>query len=134
MKGIASRFFAGQLSVGNASSGHTFQRLDEAHSVGCLTIVVAKHLLVQISEQMEWFDTNVSALDATLRQASESFKPVGVNPSVDVTLRVVDEAMNKLEVQAFVASPCVSEYFRSFRDVIVDFLLESVALPIRRDA
>src|ERR1700722_151417 len=53
-------------------------------------VVVAENLLVQIPEQMEFFDANVGAFELALEQAPKVFKSVGVDLPVNVLFGMVD--------------------------------------------
>jgi hypothetical protein len=41
-------------------------------------------LLIEVTEEMEWFNANIGSLNSTLLQAPEVFKTVGVNLSSHV--------------------------------------------------
>lgn len=55
--------------------------------------VVAENLFVQIPEEMELFDADVSAFQLALEKAPEVFESVGVNLSVNVPFRMVHDLM-----------------------------------------
>ena len=52
--------------------------------------VVPEYLFVQIPEQVERFDTDISAFELALEQAPEILQPVCVNLSVNVAFGMVD--------------------------------------------
>ena len=64
--------------------------LESKSIVSQLPKVVAEHLLVQITEQMKGFHADIGTLQLALEQAPEVFKPVGMNLSVYVFLRMVN--------------------------------------------
>src|SRR5712664_3594390 len=72
-------------------------------------IVVAEHLLVEVSEQVERLDVDVCSLESALEKAPEVFQPVGVNLSVNVAFGMVNRLVNKvLVVQSLIRQKRVS--------------------------
>src|SRR5713226_6457527 len=69
-------FLTSQLLVSDAPSGRARERINKTAAVSLLALIKAKHLLVQIAEQMERLDAHVGALDATLEQRPKVFDPV----------------------------------------------------------
>lgn len=57
------------------------------------TKVVPEHLFIQIPKQVEGFDADICALQLALEQTPKVFESVGVNLSVNVSFRVVDNLM-----------------------------------------
>src|SRR3984957_9135594 len=81
--------------------------------------VVAEHLLVQIPEQVKGFDAHVGALQSALEQTPEVFKPVGMNLSVNVLFRMVNDlVLVTTMIQTFVGFERVSVNFTSLIDVL----------------
>src|SRR5512135_1692477 len=57
-----------------------------------LAVVVAKGLLIEVTEKMERFDTNIRARDAALEKTPEVLKPVRMNSTVNI----LDSMINNL--------------------------------------
>src|SRR5438552_4174197 len=55
--------------------------------------VVPEHLFVEVAKQMERLNTHVGSLQSALEETPEILKPVGVNLSINVTFRVIDNLM-----------------------------------------
>jgi hypothetical protein len=65
--------------------------------------VVAEHLFVQITKQVERLDADISALQLALEQAPKVFESIGVNLSVNVLFRMVDNLMlEPLMLESFI--------------------------------
>ena len=94
--------FTRQVLVGQALARHLRERQSEAAVVvHVFALVETETLFIEIPEQVEWFNTHVRPVDAALQQTPEILKPVGVNVSVHVGYRVVNNLMLKF-VQPFV--------------------------------
>ena len=79
---------------------------------------------------MEWFDTNVGSMQASLQEAPEVFQTVGVNLSANVAFRMVNDFMRELSIQFVVGHQLVSEK-RTHRDnVLADKIAQWSRLPI----
>jgi hypothetical protein len=52
--------------------------------------VVAEHLLIQVAEEMEFFDANVGTFQLALEKTPEVFHSIGVNLPINVFFRMVD--------------------------------------------
>jgi hypothetical protein len=59
-------FFAGEFAVGNAATNNLLHDTAETLRVRSLPVVVAERLFVDVSKQMEWFHTDVGAMQAAL--------------------------------------------------------------------
>ena len=59
-------------------------------------MIVAKSLLIQITEKMEGLDRNVRAVNAPLEEAPEIFQAVRVNLTANVLYRGVDHFVLKV--------------------------------------
>ena len=87
--------------------------------------VVTENLFVQISEQMEWLDADISALQPTLEQAPEVLKPVSVNLSINVSLCMINHfVFIALMLQSHIGHESVSVDGASFHYVFSDMSLE----------
>ena len=63
-------------------------------------IVVAKNLLIKVTEQMKRFDRNIRAMQAALHQRPKVFDAVRVYLSLYVRLRKVNDLVNASLVQS----------------------------------
>jgi hypothetical protein len=83
-----------QLLVGDPSPDDGPQHGQE--SAGVAVRVLARgepdRLFVQVAEQVEGLDRDVSPLDRPLEQGPEILRPIGVDLPVGVRLRAVDDA------------------------------------------
>src|SRR5207302_6181258 len=66
------------------------------------SVVIAKRLFVNVAEQVEGLDADVSSLQAALQETPEILKPVGVN----LTIHVLNGVVNNLMLEIF-AEPIV---------------------------
>jgi len=83
--------------------------LETKSTVSQFAEVIAKHLLIQIAERVERFNTDICALESALEQAPEVFESVGVNLPINVAFRVVDYLMLEiLMLQALIGKKRVS--------------------------
>jgi hypothetical protein len=73
-----------------------------------VALIEAERLLIQIPEQVERFDRNISPVQPALQETPEVFHPIGVNFSANILNRVVDYFMLKL-TQALVGLQRIGE-------------------------
>ena len=64
--------------------------------VKALAVAVTPCLLIQVPEQVEWLDRNVSILQAALQQTPRIFHPIGMDFAANVFNCVVDHFMLEL--------------------------------------
>lgn len=74
----------------------------ETASILIFPLVESECFLIEIPEQVEWFDIDVSTANGPLQQAPEVLNSIGVNVPLDVSLSVVNDFMNVLPVQVAV--------------------------------
>ena len=55
------------------------------------TVIEAESLLVEIPEQVKWFDTNVGAFDAALQETPVVLHPISVHCALCVTNGMVND-------------------------------------------
>jgi len=83
---------ASHFGIGEALAEYVRGDVFEAQPVMLKSaVVVAKHLFVEVTEEMELFDANVGSLESALEQAPEVFESVGVNATVNVPFRMVND-------------------------------------------
>src|SRR5215469_10691139 len=61
--------------------------------VFCSAVVVAEYLFVEVSVEMEGFNTNVGSSEVPLQQRPEVLQPVGVYLALYIPLRVIHNVM-----------------------------------------
>ncbi len=104
----------------------------EAKSImGKFPKIEAKHLLVQIPEEMKLFDTNIGSLKSALKQAPEVFESVGVNLSVNVLFRMVDNlVLESLMPKSLIGHERIGVDRASRFDVSADVSLQKMLAAI----
>src|ERR1700751_3010538 len=89
--------FSSNFSVGQTLPDDMRGDMFKSRSVvGQFSEVVAEHLFVEIPEQMERLDANVSAFQSAFDQAPEVFQTVRVGAAINVFLGMVHDTMNKV--------------------------------------
>lgn len=68
------------------------------------TVVVAKHLFVNVTEQVKGFCRYTSALESALEQAPEILQTVRVNLPINVPFSVVNRLVHKVSALSFFSS------------------------------
>src|SRR6266567_4296974 len=88
--------FPGQLVEGEAlADDFPYSEAASVCIVHELAVIEAKHLLIEITEQVERFHRNVRALQAAFQKRPEVFHSVSVNFAVDVLHSMIDYLMLK---------------------------------------
>src|SRR6185295_1917187 len=82
--------FAGQFIISQPSSDNLSHNDCETLSIGQLTIVKTKALLIGIRLQVERFHAHVGALQGAFKQAPEVLQTVRMNVVANIRLCVVD--------------------------------------------
>ena len=99
---------------------------------GC-AIVVPKYLLIEITKQMEWFNTNVGSLESTLYQTPEVLQPISVYLPVHITLCMIDNLMDVFFVQSQIGVAIIGIEVRTIFDVIFYQSMQSVTLSVLKN-
>lgn len=73
----------------------------ETVCIAHLAVIVAEHLVVKVTEQVEWLDRNIGSAQAALDQGPEVFKPIGVDFAAHILDRMGNYFMLKF-AQAFI--------------------------------
>src|SRR5205807_5673506 len=97
LRPLADQFFVSQATASKSRS-----RFHEPISVSSFASIESKSLFVQVSEQVKRFYCNVSTFNASLEKRPEVFHRIGMNLSVNVPLRVIDNAVNVFLVKLIV--------------------------------
>ena len=97
-------------------------------------IVVAKNLLINVTEQMERFDTNVSALQAALKKRPEILKSVCVDLPIHVRHSMVDNLVPKsLVIESLIGHKIVGINRTALFHVRKDFWLKMMSAATGND-
>src|SRR4051794_8069782 len=94
------------------------------------TIVVTKYLLIEVTEKMKRFNGNIGAFQSAFYQTPKVFESVRVNLSVNVFLRMVNDAMSVFLIQSPIGVTIISRELRAEFDVIFYKCVQSVTLSI----
>src|SRR2546428_3186926 len=92
--------------------------------------VVAKHLFIQIPEQMKRFDAHVGALNAALENAPEIFEAVGMNAALHISASMVNDAVLVMMLQALIGHERIGINGASGLDILLDLLLQRTLAAI----
>lgn len=85
-----------------------------------LAVVKAKSLLVNVAEQVIWFDADMRTVDAAFQKAPEVLASIRVNVLADMLYGVVDHLVLVLPGKAIVGLQRVREQSRSRFNVLPD--------------
>lgn len=134
-RGFASRrstnLIADQFLVCQPTPEHSACGLDESVAIINLAFVVPKRLLIQITEQVKWLDTNVGAFDTTLEQRPEVFDSIGMHVSANVLFSVIHKFVDVLGIEAGIGRQFIGEEFRAAGDVRLYVFLQSFLSAVR---
>jgi hypothetical protein len=92
--------------------------------VHILAVVVAKRLLIEVTEEMERLNTHIGSIDAALEQTPEVLKAIGMNPPVDVLHGMVNNLMGIVAGKTFIGEKEVSIESRTSLDMLADLSLQ----------
>jgi hypothetical protein len=124
---LASELFVGDAAVNDLLHSGT-EALAIVHSN---TIVVAKGLLVKIAEQVEWLNTDVGPVKATLQQTPEVLHRISVDVTIDVFNCMVDNCVLVFRLQSIIGLKFITEdrgaSLNVLANVSLKFLLPAVA-------
>jgi len=127
---LSSKFLPGQpLSCDLPDGKIEALSIVQLVAFGVLPIVVAESLLVQVPEQVEWFNADVCAVQPALQKRPEILHTVGVNVPANVLNGVIYNLMLEL-VQALIRLQGVGIQCRSSFDVLADFRLKRFLLAV----
>ena len=97
--------------------------------------VVPEHLLIQIPEEMERLNADIGAFQLALEQAPEIFESVGVNLSINVAFRMVNDlVLESLGLESLIGHERIGVDRASRFDVSANVGLERVLFAIAHDS
>src|SRR5438270_723190 len=82
---------------------------------------------------MKWFDAHIGSADTALQQAPEVFQSVGMNGSVYVCDRMIDDLVGVFSGQTFVRKQLVGIQSGASFYPLLDFLLHNLLATILND-
>ena len=93
-----------------------------------LAVIVAKHLLVEITEKVKRLHADIGSIDPTLQEAPEVLDAVSVDVIPDVGFGVVDNHVDVNFAQALVGTQCIavkrsSDFYIGLNMLLQHFLL-----------
>jgi len=105
--------------------------LESSAIIGKFSEVITEYLFIEVAEKMEWLDANVSAFQAAFEKAPEVFESVGVNLSVNVPFRMVNNFMRIMRGKKIVGCEGVGIDHTSSRNVFANLSVDGVLLSVR---
>src|SRR5258708_17897151 len=94
------------------------------------TIVVAKHLLIKVAEQMKRFDANIGALQPAFYETPEILKAISVYLPVNVLFGMVNDPMSVFLIQSPIGMAIIRRELGAVFDVISNKCMQSLTLSI----
>src|SRR5690348_4772721 len=94
-------------------------------------VVVSKHLFIQISEKVEWFDADIRPFDLALQKTPEVLQSVCVNLSVYVLFSVVDGSVHVVLIESPVGQERIGIDCTSSKDMIFNLRLNLILADTR---
>src|SRR6185369_11811975 len=128
------RSFTSQFLVGHAPVYDLRYYFREAVAVvHIFAIVESERLLIEVTEKMKRFDTNIGSAQASLEQAPEVLDSVCVNEPVNILHRVVNNLVRIVTLKTRVREKRISVKGRTGFDVVFDRRLQSCSPSICND-
>lgn len=97
------------------------------------TIVVAEHLLIEVTKQVERFDTHVSPLEATLQETPEVFHSIRVHFPAYVSFGMVNDLVDVITVESPISLAIICGQVRAGSDVLFHYHVQRVSFAVRRN-
>jgi len=112
------------------ATGGLSHSLNKAVAIVLASHIVAIGLLVQVTKQMERFDTYVGSVKPALQEAPEILHRVCMDNTFDVGDRVIDDLVRILTFKTIVGKQFIGVERRPRFDSAPDFRLQRVLFPI----
>ncbi len=87
------------------------------------TMIVAKHLFVQIPEEVEQLGADVGSLESALEETPKVFEAVGVDLAINVFFSVVNYLVDKILAQSLIGHERIGVDRTASSNVVFDFAL-----------
>ena len=129
-----SRFpfcIASQLVERESLADDTIHRHTESFAIRQLAVVVPKRLLIQVTEQVKWFDGDIGSVDAALEADTKSFQDRWCGPGHQHIGRRGPLLDAHTHQQAVVGYERIGVERGPGFDMLLDFGLERLLLAIR---
>src|SRR6266404_3623197 len=88
------------MLIGNALTSYRGRHLVESAKVITFAIVETKTLLINVTEKMERFDTNIGSANGAFQQAPKVFNTVGMHVALNIAFHVVNDLMDVLLIES----------------------------------
>jgi hypothetical protein len=86
-------FFPSQLFVSDSSTQALAHPKDESVNVICVPVIKPKGLLIDVAEQMEWFNRNVGSIMRPFKETPKVLDSVRLNIATNIFFRVINNAL-----------------------------------------
>lgn len=96
-------------------------------------MIESERLLVKVAEQMERFDTDICAVDATLQEAPKVLNTVCVYATINILHGRVYYLMRVLACQSALREQFIGVEGRTRLDMLLDFAVKCLPCPVRND-
>jgi hypothetical protein len=88
-------------------------------------IIETENLLVEVTEKMEWFDTNVSPFESAFHETPEVLQSISVHLPFHIALSMIDNLMDVFFVESPVRVAIIGREIRAVLDVIFHHRMHS---------
>jgi hypothetical protein len=110
----------GQVIPSQTLPGDRSENFVEAFCVRRFSLVIAKRLLIEVSEQMERLNTHIGTADGSFQETPEVLHAVRMDRAVSVLLSVVNDLVRVLRIKPVVREKFVRHDFRSAPNVFLN--------------
>lgn len=128
--GFRFSHLAGEFCIGQPFPADLSHHYVEPFSIVHLPIVESASLFIDVAEQMEWFDADISTVQAALKQRPEVFHSVSVYVAIRVFDGVVNHGVLIVRFQPVVGKQFIGEDRRASLNVLANVLLKFLLAPI----
>jgi len=129
---LVSRFsqFSGEFGIGEAFADDLTDTKVKPLCIGHLAVIKPARLLIDVPKQVEGFHADVGSVQTAFQKAPEVLHCIGVDVSVHVLDRMVDNSVLIVSAQTFIGFQFVAEYGRARFDVLANLRLQFLLAPI----
>jgi hypothetical protein len=106
------------------------RQIKAASIIKFVAIVVAEGLLIKVTKQMEWLNTDVGSAKPSLQERPEVFESVSVNLPVNVGQGVVDDLVGVFAGETLIGKQRITVKSGSSLDMLPDLALQDRLAPI----
>src|ERR1039458_4360790 len=120
--GLVDRFrlwnLASEFRIGKTLANDLANADIKSLCIGHVAIVESERLLIDVAEQVERFHADVGPVQAALQETPEILHAIGVDISIHVLNRVVDDSVLIVSLQRLIRFQFITEDSRSRFDVL----------------